>query len=43
MNFLLDLAGPRALSVLAYHRVLAEHDPLLPAEPDAAHFEARMR
>src|SRR5438874_6071150 len=43
MNFLLDLTGPRALSVLAYHRVLAEHDPLLPAEPNAAEFEARMR
>ena len=43
MNLLLDLAGPRALSVLAYHRVLARPDPLLPAEPDAAEFEARMR
>jgi len=43
MNFVLNFAGPRSLSVLLYHRVLAEHDPLLPAEPDAAHFEARMR
>jgi peptidoglycan/xylan/chitin deacetylase (PgdA/CDA1 family) len=43
MNFFLNLAGLRALSVLAYHRVLPEHDPLLPAEPDAVDFEARMR
>ena len=43
MNLLLDLAGPRALSVLAYHRVLPRPDPLLPGEPDAAEFEARMR
>jgi peptidoglycan/xylan/chitin deacetylase (PgdA/CDA1 family) len=43
MNFLLHLAGPRALSVLAYHRVLPEPDPLLPGEPGAAEFEARMR
>jgi peptidoglycan/xylan/chitin deacetylase (PgdA/CDA1 family) len=33
----------RALSVLVYHRVLAEHDPLLPGEPTAEGFEARMR
>ena len=33
----------RALSVLVYHRVLAEHDPLLPGEPTAEEFEARMR
>ena len=43
MNFLLDLAGPRALSILAYHRVLPAPDPLLPGEPHAAGFEARMR
>jgi peptidoglycan/xylan/chitin deacetylase (PgdA/CDA1 family) len=43
MIFLLDFAGPRALSVLAYHRVLAKHDPLLPGEPDALAFQARMR
>jgi peptidoglycan/xylan/chitin deacetylase (PgdA/CDA1 family) len=43
MSFLLNLAGPRSLSVLAYHRVLPQHDPLLPTEPDAADFEARMR
>ena len=43
MNVLLDLVGPRALSVLAYHRVLAQRDPLLPDEPEAADFEARMR
>jgi peptidoglycan/xylan/chitin deacetylase (PgdA/CDA1 family) len=29
--------------VLAYHRVLPEHDPLFPHEPDAAEFEARLR
>lgn len=43
MNFLLNLAGPRALSVLAYHRVLPSPDPLLPGEPGAADFESRMR
>jgi len=31
------------LSVLGYHRVMAEHDPLRPSEPTAAEFEARMR
>ena len=34
--------GPR-LSILIFHRVLARSDPLLPGEPDAALFEARMR
>jgi peptidoglycan/xylan/chitin deacetylase (PgdA/CDA1 family) len=43
MSFLLNLAGPRALSILAYHRVLPEPDPLLRGEPGAAEFERRMR
>lgn len=43
MSFLLNLALPRALSVLAYHRVLPAPDPLLPDEPGAVQFEARMR
>lgn len=28
------------LSTLIFHRVLPQHDPLLPSEPDAAHFDA---
>lgn len=37
-------AGPRArLSILIFHRVLAERDPLLDDLPDAAAFEACMR
>ena len=37
-------AGARArLSTLIFHRVLAAPDPLLPSEPSAAEFEARMR
>jgi peptidoglycan/xylan/chitin deacetylase (PgdA/CDA1 family) len=37
-------AGERArLSVLAFHHVLREHDPLQPGEPSAAEFEQRMR
>ena len=37
-------AGTRArLSTLIFHRVLAAPDPLLPSEPSAAEFEARMR
>lgn len=43
MNLLLDLAPERSLSVLAYHRVLAKADPLLPGEPTTEQFEARMR
>lgn len=43
MNLLLNLAPTRCLSVLAYHRVLAERDPLLPGEPTTEQFEARMR
>ncbi len=34
--------GPR-LSILIFHRVLPAPDPLLPGEPDARAFEARMR
>jgi peptidoglycan/xylan/chitin deacetylase (PgdA/CDA1 family) len=34
--------GPR-LSILIFHRVLPKPDPLMPGEPDAAAFEARMR
>ena len=34
--------GPR-LSVLGYHRVVAQHDPLRPEEPTPSQFEARMR
>jgi len=33
----------RRLSVLTYHRVLVQHDPLRPGEPTAEEFEARMR
>ena len=37
-------AGARArLSTLIFHRVLPAPDPLLPSEPSAAEFEARMR
>ena len=37
-------AGAHArLSTLIFHRVLASPDPLLPSEPSAAQFEARMR
>jgi len=40
----LSPAGPRApLTVLIYHRVLREKDPLLPYEPDAREFDARMQ
>jgi peptidoglycan/xylan/chitin deacetylase (PgdA/CDA1 family) len=36
-------AGPRArLSILIYHRVLAQPDPLLPTEPDASTFAWQM-
>jgi peptidoglycan/xylan/chitin deacetylase (PgdA/CDA1 family) len=31
------------LTILIFHRVLAQHDPLNPDEPDAADFERRMR
>lgn len=37
-------AGPRArLSILIYHRVLPETDPLFPAEVDAVRFDRQMR
>ncbi len=44
MRLLLPLygRGPR-LSVLAYHRVVAERDFMRPTEPTVAEFEARMR
>lgn len=41
---LLSPAGRRArLSILIYHRVLPEPDPLLPGDPDAASFRWQMR
>lgn len=41
---LLSPAGRRArLSILIYHRVLPEPDPLLPGEPDADRFRWQMR
>jgi peptidoglycan/xylan/chitin deacetylase (PgdA/CDA1 family) len=43
LPLLLRIAGTSRLSVLAYHRVLAAQDPLLPGEPSAAEFEHRMR
>ena len=39
----LSLARGPSLSILIFHRVLSATDPLLPGEPDAALFEARMR
>jgi peptidoglycan/xylan/chitin deacetylase (PgdA/CDA1 family) len=39
----LSPAGPRArLSILIYHRVLAETDPIFPAEPTCASFDRQM-
>jgi peptidoglycan/xylan/chitin deacetylase (PgdA/CDA1 family) len=43
LNLLLGVPRTPRLSVLAYHRVLAEHDPFLTGEPDVAEFEQRMR
>jgi peptidoglycan/xylan/chitin deacetylase (PgdA/CDA1 family) len=43
LQALLRLPRTPRLSVLAYHRVLAEPDALRPSEPTAAEFEARMR
>ena len=40
-NVLSTARGPR-LSILIFHRVLEHPDPLMPSEPDAAAFEARM-
>ncbi|SFZ71610.1 polysaccharide deacetylase family protein [Chitinimonas taiwanensis] len=41
---LLSPAGPRAkLSILTFHRVLAQPDPLLPDEPDVARFDEELR
>lgn len=37
------MTGPRALSILIYHRVLAAPDPLLPDLPDVATFERHLR
>lgn len=35
-------AGGQRLTILTFHRVLAEPDPLLPGEPDAARFRLQM-
>jgi peptidoglycan/xylan/chitin deacetylase (PgdA/CDA1 family) len=43
MSLLLSVPRAPRLSVLTYHRVLPETDPLLPGEPSAAAFEQRMR
>jgi peptidoglycan/xylan/chitin deacetylase (PgdA/CDA1 family) len=43
MSFLLGVPRTPRLSVLAYHRVLPERDPLLGDVPSAAEFEHRMR
>jgi peptidoglycan/xylan/chitin deacetylase (PgdA/CDA1 family) len=43
MSFLLGVPRTPRLSVLAYHRILPERDPLLGGEPSAAEFEHRMR
>jgi peptidoglycan/xylan/chitin deacetylase (PgdA/CDA1 family) len=40
---LLRLGRVPRLSVLAYHRVVPEHDPLRPGVPTPAEFESRMR
>jgi peptidoglycan/xylan/chitin deacetylase (PgdA/CDA1 family) len=37
------MIGMQSLSILIYHRVLAERDPLLPGVPDADRFERHMR
>ncbi len=43
LRFLLELPREPRLSVLVYHRVLPEADPLRPSEPTGSEFEARMR
>jgi len=47
LPLLYRLAAPAGrgsrLTALIYHRVLWQRDPLLPSEPDAREFEARMR
>src|SRR4030095_5029159 len=43
LRVLLRLSPTPRLSVLAYHRVLPEYDPLLGHGPTAADFEHRMR
>jgi len=40
---LFNTVNKQRLSILIYHRVLAEHDPLRPDEPTAAQFEWQMR
>lgn len=45
-NIAMAAAGfgkPQRLSVLIFHRVLPERDPMRPAEPDAAEFDWQMR
>jgi peptidoglycan/xylan/chitin deacetylase (PgdA/CDA1 family) len=43
MQKLLDLCGRSKLSVLAYHRVVAQHDAMRLGGPTVGEFEARMR
>lgn len=43
LQVLLRLPRTPRLSVLGYHRVMGEFDPLRPSQPTAAEFEARMR
>lgn len=43
LGLALGMSSAPRLSILAYHRVLAAPDPLLPGEPTAAEFAARMR